>query len=670
MPCVEVLHKTADIEVHWRCPLAGRSKPHLKLVEGSLPGRETIGPYSLREVLADHGHPQLRLGWRHGPEALQGRYAVLLLERTDRRLPSAESALLRDAARAMGARHPAVVRVRDLVGDRDGLAIVTDHVSGLSVETILDQLGGRALPRGAALAICVTLLEVLDDIHSMPREKGRHSLPAAHGDVRAPNVLLADDASVRILGYGLPPPRLVFGLDEDGGAESISATGDLWFPTPEGDQFAAGLLLLRMLAAHRSSGLILSRGRGPDPDAVRDQLRRFDLADPLLPVLLKLLASRSEHRFPGCADAAREIRRLQDDDESVVLARFAARLHEDGFQETDVRTQSTPIDDEDELATDPGIVPAVVPPPAPQDPSVTEVSGAGPESSVTVASPDVSAAELGSREAWVAASVDATAFDADTTALWTEPTERADVGEVELEEMREPPVDPTAELPAPSLDQPSSEWNADLAEEETRTAPAGAPFPRRSGGPGAVSEPGRTVPYSPAFVPRASKWRPGDDAPTPRTGPDPDLSTAWAAGLMSGTMDAVVPRPTLETPVASPAELLGGETRPFSPAPSAPGAGFESETTAIPVPGGPVVATSKRRKKRRKSRPTRVRSANRLSQALERAGLLQAVQSSWVLTLFTAAVIAMLAYAGSQIWVRSNAPEPPPPEGLHPADVD
>ena len=567
-----------------------RSKSHLKLVGVTAPGRETLGPYTLRERLADQGHPQLRLAWREEPQALQGRYAVLLIERTPGRPPSAERALLRDAARAMGVRHPAVVRVRDLVGDREGLAIATEHVPGLSVETVLTRLEGRPMPRDVAIPLCATLLEGLEDIHGLPRETGRHSLPAAHGDVRARNVLIADDASVRLLGFGLPLPKEAFGLDERS-ADRSSTTEDLWFPTPDGDQFAAGLLLLRMLATDGGEGLTLSRGHGPRPEAIQAGLRRFDLSDPLLPVLLRLLASRPEHRYVSCAGAAEDLGGVHEDDERLILARFAARLHEEEIQETDLGPGPS---DEDEATTD--RVPAL--------------------------DPD-------------------TNLDPDTTAPW-----KGDVGQVGVDELIEV-HDSTADEPGPSLDRPINEWATEQDEEEARTVPAGAPFTRRQSGSGSVSVPGRTVPYSPAFVPRASKWRPGDDEPG-GIEPDSDLATPWAANLMSGTMTAVGSE-TAGAPVASPDDHLDGETSPFSPAPVAPSAPFQSETTAIPIPGA-----RKRKKRRRKRRrvAARPRPSNRLSQALERTGLLAAVRRSWVLTAFTVCVLALLVYASWEIWLR------------------
>jgi hypothetical protein len=574
-----------------------RKTSHLKVVGVAAPGRETIGPYELRHVLEDQGHPQLRLAWREEPHALQGRYAVLLIEHSPGRPPSADRALLRDAARAMGVRHPGVVRVRDLVGDRDGLAIATDHVPGLSVETILTRLDGRPLPREVAIPICATLLEGLDDIHGLPRETGRHSLAAAHGDIRARNVLVGDDASVRILGFGLPHPKEAFGLGEHS-ADRSSTTEDLWFPTPDGDQFAAGLLLLRMLASDGSEGLTLSRGHGPKPDAIQAGLRRFELTDPLLPTLLRLLANRPEHRFQSCARAAEDLRRLQGDDERLILARFAARLHEEESQETD-------------------LTPATA---GPDEATTDEVSAL--DLSVTAPSPD-------------------TNLNPDTTAPWT-----GEVGQVGSDELIEV-HDSTSDELGPSLDRPVNEWATENDEEEARTVPAGAPYVPRTSGPGSVSVPGRTVPYSPAFVPRASKWRPGDDEPL-GSSEDPDLASPWAAGLMSGTMAAVGPKAS--TAPAPSADHLDGETRPFSPAPVPPAATFQSEITAIPVPR--ARKRKKRRRKRRAKAPTPPVRSSRLSQALERTGLVKTVQSSWVLTAFTLCVLALLIYAVWEISLR------------------
>ncbi len=257
--------------------------------------------------------------------------------------------------------------------------------------------------------------------------------------------------------------------------------------------------------------------------------------------------------------------------------------------------------------------------------------------SVTAPSPDTKQDTDPNRDA-------DTNLNPDTTALW-----KGEVGQVDFDELIEV-HDSTADEPGPSLDRPLNEWATEHDEEEARTVPAGAPFVRRQSGSGSVSVPGRTVPYSPAFVPRASKWRPGDEEPG-RSAPDPDLATPWAAGLMSGTMPAVGSG-TAGAPIASPDEHLDGETRPFSPAPVAPSAAFQSETTAIPIP-----RARKRKKRRRKRRAVAPRpgQATHLSQVLTRGGIVQAVQTSWVLTAFTACVFGLLIYAGWEIWLRLSA---------------
>ena len=691
-----------------------RTSSHLKLVVAEAAGREAIGPYALRGPLADHGHPALRQAWRQDPEALRARYAILLLERTDGRLPAAESALLRNAARAMGVRHPATVRIRDLVGDRDGLAIVTDFVPGMSFETVLQRLKGRPVPREVALAVAGTLLEALDDIHSMPREKGRHALPAAHGDVRARNLMLADDGAVRLLGFGLPLPREAFELGGQDAAHS-NTTGELWFPTPEGDQFAAGLFLLRLLCRN-TGGLNQSRGPGPDPAHVQNALRGFDLHDPLLPVLLKMLARRSEHRFTSCAQAAEQIRHIQEDDGGLVLARFAARLHQDEHEETDVGVLP-PMPGEDETATD--RLPAAeiatqgdldvsitarseddATDPAPQaratvdtgfdpldraldvsstahsepvaqpsipsvkfdstdpDPSGDSATHAPIDVSITAPS-DPSASGLDPQSiSALEAGPEPTNLDPDTTnpfngdpavgSQFEDSQELAQLMELELEEDGRP------------LGEPANEWAVDNDEEEIRTVPAGAAFERRPRPPGANSQPGRTVPYSPAFVPRASKWRPED-----RPQSDP-LNTPWAAGLMSGVMDAVDlgvslrGAPSVEEPGPS---ALDAETRPFipEPPPVAPPAAapFQAETTAIPAPPVRTAQPPRPRRRKRSSGGRRRRRSNRLSRAAERVGLYKLLQDSWVLTLFTVVVMGLLIYSGWQIWLRTQAAAQP-----------
>lgn len=642
----------------------GRTTSHLKLVDGRTRGRESVGPYALRGSLLDHGHPDLRLAWRHEPEALRGRYAVLVLEQTAGRLPNAASAILRNAARAMGVRHPATVPVRDVVGDQNVLGIVTDHVPGISIESVLTRLRGRPLPRGIALVVAATLLEALDDIHSMPREKGRHALPAAHGDVRARNVLLADNGAVRLLGFGLPLPREAFDLKQPESTSLSSTTGELWFPTPEGDQFAAGLLLLSTLVANRE-GLSQSRGPGPDADRLRAGLSEFELDDPLLPVLLTLLARRSEHRFPSCADAATALRRLQEDDESLLLARFASRLHQDEVSETEVAQQlpDLPVQREEQVSTDP------------LDVSVTakseEVTTSEHEP-VTSEHEPVPSEPPRTAPTPTQPAPDQTNLDPDSTNRWQGTPARAeDFESLDLDELADLQRGQDESVEGLILDKPTNEWSVGMEEDEIRTVPVAADFdPRPRPNPKAVSQPGRTVPYSPAFVPRAAKWR--KDEP-PRK-PDIDLDSPWALGLMSGTMDAVdlggrkqgsvdEPAPVRAEPPTHPSPP-SADTVPLPPAPPAgrppaPPSAF-AETTAIPAAGrpAPVKPTAPDAGPPRRRRSRRRKRDSRLSQALQSMGLAKAVQNSWVLTFFIVAVVLLTMYAGWHIWLRSQATEP------------
>ena len=651
----------------------GRTTSHLKLVEPRA-DRDSVGPYALRGALEDHGHPGLRLAWRHEPEALCGRYAVLLLDRVGARLPAGESAILRNAARAMAVRHPATVRVRDLVGDRDGLAVVTDHVPGLSLETILARRPGRPLPREVSVAIAKTVLEALDDIHSLPREKGRRALPAAHGDVCARNVLLADEGSVRLLGFGLPLPREAFGLEDP--AAGSNTTGELWFPTPEGDQFAVGLLLLRACVP-QIDGLSPSRGPGPATDQLRSALQQLDLDDPVLPVLLQLLAARSEHRYPSCARAAEAIGRLQEEDETLALARFAAQLHQDEFEETDVRRGApSPAERVEQLELDVPPVDLSVTALSPEDAitaagapleraedNVTAPARAAPQAPSDITAPSPIDASITALSAEAPPSgegideaaeepADSTAYDPDTTSHFVGEAPSA-VDSIQGDELASVQMEPPPRPASTGLSQPANEWAIDGDEEEgVRTVPAGAAFERRAErGLAPVSQPGRTVPYSPAFVPRASKWRPEERAPLPEL----DLSEPWALGLLSGTMDAVGPLHEQPEPRAIGQiipDSLEAETRPFVPAPaSAPP--FQSETTAIPLPQTPRRPGSRRASGRR-----RRRRSGRLSEVAERMGLYALLRDSWVLTLFTVGVLFLLAYSGWQIWERTHADGP------------
>ena len=150
----------------------------------------------------------------------------------------------------------------------------------------------------------------------------------------------------------------------------------------------------------------------------------------------------------------------------------------------------------------------------------------------------------------------------------------------------ESPVSPLVEedsdrLTPKDLERPSPEWflDGDVDESElASTIPNGSTLENARAAQSAVDrrpplEPSRTIPYSPAFVPKAATFNPTDSgsmgefplnadgsgnfAAATATGENPELPPG-AQHLLSGVHEAIAPRWTLENPIV-PAEQEGEE---------------------------------------------------------------------------------------------------------------
>ena len=194
--------------------------------------------------------------------------------------------------------HPNVVCVRHVAPD--GTALVADWVEGADLQATLDTTG--ALP--AALAVHVAR-EALRGLAAV------HAAGILHRDVKAANVLLAADGTVRLTDFGLAS----LAPDADTAAEDASEVrGTLATlapeivqgaaPTAASDVFSLGAVLVQMLT-----------GRAPfaaaTPSATLDRVLHTDVAalladDPRVPEALAAVAGEMLARTPSARLSASE----------------------------------------------------------------------------------------------------------------------------------------------------------------------------------------------------------------------------------------------------------------------------------------------------------------------------------------------------------------------------
>ncbi|MFT4011323.1 MAG: serine/threonine-protein kinase [Nocardioidaceae bacterium] len=147
--------------------------------------------------------------------------------------------------------HPNIVRVRELVVDRDEIAIVMDLVEGEDLRKHLRR-NGRLRP-AEAVRICSDILAALSMAHSL-------TPPVQHRDVKPDNVLLADSDASRVYLTDFGVARLA----EVGTSVRLTSgvgTADYMAPEMTGasagapaDVYAVGVMLYELLAGHPPFG--------------------------------------------------------------------------------------------------------------------------------------------------------------------------------------------------------------------------------------------------------------------------------------------------------------------------------------------------------------------------------------------------------------------------------
>ncbi len=213
-----------------------------------------IGPYRLGERLGRGGMGEV---FRAHDTRLRRDVAVKHLRDDRDRGPDAEERLQREARALASLSHPSIVPIFDLLEDESGTWIVMELVAGPTLGELVHGSSG-GLEVGRALRLAKQIAEGLAEAH----EKG-----ILHRDLKAENVLVARNDTVRIVDFGLAKP-----LEKLPGDTTVSASGlvvgTLRSMSPEqargleidprSDLFSLGVLIYEML-----SGVSPFRGETP-----------------------------------------------------------------------------------------------------------------------------------------------------------------------------------------------------------------------------------------------------------------------------------------------------------------------------------------------------------------------------------------------------------------------
>jgi len=302
-----------------------------------------LGRYRVVARLAEGGMGKVYLARVEGAEGFTKPVVVKVMRSDMRALEDGNRLFSREALILSKMQHPAVPGIIDF-GTQDGARImVLDYVHGYSAANWLDFRFSRHQPIPVDLCLLVVrrVLDALHYAHTFESAEGGR-VEIVHRDVAADNVLLDRKGYVYLLDFGIAS---ITGKDRRVTAEAGTFRGKLGYAAPEtvegspatprSDQYSAGVLLLELLTLETpfqsdsvaETVLRMVQEQPPLPSTFRSDIPR-DLDQAVMRVLRKNPADR----FPSVFQLARELRRLQRQDDEDVLQELRRTLEVD-FEE-------------------------------------------------------------------------------------------------------------------------------------------------------------------------------------------------------------------------------------------------------------------------------------------------------------------------------------------------
>jgi serine/threonine protein kinase len=194
-----------------------------------------------------------------------------------------------EIARALELRQPAIIPVVDFLEDTERLALVFEHVEGVTLERLIEHHKDEALPDAAVFHIAATLFSALHAAHGAKDARGT-VVPLVHADLGPHQLFVSWNGEVKLFGVGL---STIFRLAAALGQRSAVAAP---FVAPEiakgaaltvrSNVYSAAVMVWALLARRMPPGdgspLTPIQKLRPDlPAAVADALQRA-LTGPLV----------------------------------------------------------------------------------------------------------------------------------------------------------------------------------------------------------------------------------------------------------------------------------------------------------------------------------------------------------------------------------------------------
>jgi eukaryotic-like serine/threonine-protein kinase len=263
-----------------------------------------LGRYHIDELLARGGMGEVYLGRVEGAHGFV-RPIVIKVIRTELLANERVALMFVDEARiAAGLHHRNIVQIIDFDLFDGGAFLVTEHVAGCDLRTLLHHV--RAAPKlETAVTILAELATGLDAAHEARDGEGA-PLNLVHRDVSPSNVLLGVHGEVKVADFGVAKAR-----SRSYHTVSGSIKGKAPYMAPEqilgapidrrADVFSLGVLLFelttrtRLYSAHANSAAMtqILEGVVPDPAA-----RRPGYPPELAQIVRRALARQPDDRYP------------------------------------------------------------------------------------------------------------------------------------------------------------------------------------------------------------------------------------------------------------------------------------------------------------------------------------------------------------------------------------
>lgn len=196
-----------------------------------MPGDVKVGPYRILRLVNRGGQGAVYLGY---DERLRRRVAIKIYALPRER--SARKRLLQEAQLIASIQSPKVVQIHDVIESREHLAMVMEYVPGCDLEQFL------AIVRPSLASILTICADVAGALTVARQQR------IVHGDIKAANVLIAENGRVKLTDFGIAGHVAAAGA-QSGSLSCVSPEQYCGKPLNErSDLFSLGCLLYRMIA--------------------------------------------------------------------------------------------------------------------------------------------------------------------------------------------------------------------------------------------------------------------------------------------------------------------------------------------------------------------------------------------------------------------------------------